>query len=65
MSRKANILTCDSYELQAIGEAVVTLRDGGAGGDRTLGLQTASLTLSQLSYCPNGENRLGDEVATR
>ena len=41
------------YELQAIGRAALMVKDGGADGDRTRDLQTASLPLSQLSYCPN------------
>ena len=30
---------------------------GGAERDRTVGLQSAILALSQLSYCPISENR--------
>ena len=40
------------YELQAIGETVLKLINGGADGDRTRGLVNAIDALSQLSYCP-------------
>ena len=49
---------CDTtlqYELQAIGESILRdakRKNGGAAGDRTPGLDTASVALSQLSYCP-------------
>ena len=41
------------YELQAIGEAILMERDGGAEGDRTPDLVNAIHALSQLSYCPD------------
>ena len=41
------------YELQAIGEAVLKTRTGGAEGDRTPDLLRATQALSRLSYCPD------------
>ena len=48
--------TTTQYELQAIGEAVLKMKPGGAEGDRTPDLDTASVALSQLSYCPEKSN---------
>ena len=35
------------------------MKNGGADGDRTRDLQRATLSLSQLSYCPKESNALG------
>ena len=47
------------YELQAIGEAVLNWKVGGAEGDRTPGLLDAIQALSQLSYCPKNSASSG------